>query len=81
MEGEVRYTFGNAAKMDSGPGDVSISGLAAYINAVATFGPVYVEAVLRCFTLSGDDPANDGQSGEGGAGKCLFPADRTGIPC
>ncbi len=65
LEGEVRYTFGNAAKMDSGPGDVTISGLAAYINAVATFGPVYVGGTFAY--LSGDDPATTDKV-EGGAG-------------
>jgi hypothetical protein len=65
VEGEVRYTFGNSVKMDSGPGDVTTSGLAAYINAVATFGPVYVGGTFAY--LSGDDPATTDKV-EGGSG-------------
>ncbi len=65
LEGELRYVFGNAAKMDSGPGDISLSGLAAYISAVANFGPVYVGGTFAY--LSGDDPATRDKV-EGGAG-------------
>jgi hypothetical protein len=65
LEAEVRYVFGNTAKMDSGPGDVSLSGLSAYINAVANFGPVYVGGTFAY--LSGDDPATTDKV-EGGAG-------------
>jgi hypothetical protein len=65
VEGEVRYTFGKAVQMDSGPGDISISGLAAYISAVGTFGPAYIGGTFAY--LSGDDPATTDKI-EGGAG-------------
>jgi hypothetical protein len=65
LEGELRYTFGNTVLMDNGPGDVTFTGLAAYLNAVATFGPVYVGGTFAY--LSGDDPATTDKV-EGGAG-------------
>jgi hypothetical protein len=65
VEGEVRYVFGKSTQTDSGVGDVTASGLSAYINAVGTFGPVYIGGTFAY--LSGDDPATTDKT-EGGAG-------------
>jgi len=56
VEAEVRYNTGTSKKYDAaGTNDISYSALAGYINAVATFGPVYVGGTFAY--LSGDDPA------------------------
>jgi hypothetical protein len=68
LEGEVRYTFGDAVLMDSGPGNVAGTGLSAYLNAVANFGPVYVGGTFAY--LSGDDPGTADKV-EGGAGMLI----------
>jgi hypothetical protein len=77
VEGELRYVFGNTALMDSGVGDVSLSGLAGYLNAVASFGPVYVGGTFAY--LSGDDPATTDKV-EGGAG-ILISGGQDWNPC
>jgi hypothetical protein len=60
---EVDYLIGKTAKFDSGLGDIDISSLNAWINAVATFGPVYFGGTLAY--VAGDDPATTNKN-EGG---------------
>jgi hypothetical protein len=63
LQGEFEYTFGSAKTEDGAtfsllgyPGtDINISAWSAFLDATATFGPVYVGGSF--VYLSGDDPA------------------------
>jgi hypothetical protein len=67
FQGEFEYTFGNAVKMENsllGAHNMDISAWSAFLDATATFGPVYFGGSF--VYLSGDDPATKDKV-EGGA--------------
>jgi len=62
VEGELQYAFGKTKKYDNASPDVDLSQWAGYINATATFKPVYVGATFAY--VGGDDPGTkDKQEG------------------
>jgi len=54
VEGELHYAFGKARQYDNGTADVDLQLFNAYLNAVATFSPVYVGGTFAY--ASGNDP-------------------------
>jgi hypothetical protein len=65
LQAEAQYWFGDAAKYEgyTGATNVSIGALSVFVDATATFGPVYVGGTFAY--LSGDDP-NTKDKVEGG---------------
>ena len=63
IQAEVDYAWGTYPEFDSGVGDVSVSNLMGWIDATATFGPVYFGGTAAY--ISGDDPATTDKN-EGG---------------
>jgi hypothetical protein len=68
LQGEAEYTFGDAMKWEDSDGasnpyglhnsaNVSISAISVFLDATATFGPVYVGGTFAY--LSGDDPGTN----------------------
>jgi len=54
VQAEVNYHFGKTEYDTAGVADVDLDALAAWVDATATFGPVYVGATFAY--VSGDDP-------------------------
>jgi hypothetical protein len=62
IQAEVNYATGSAKKFGDSIGDVSLSNLSAFVDATATFGPVYFGGTFAY--ISGDDPGtSDKQEG------------------
>jgi hypothetical protein len=69
LQAEALYYWGDAIKWEDNvpAGDVSISAWSAFVDATATFGPVYVGGTFAY--LSGDNPGtNDKLEGSGAFG-------------
>jgi len=63
IQAEVNYATGSLKKYGDSLGDVSLSNLSAFVDATATFGPVYFGGTFAY--ISGDDP-NTSYKQEGG---------------
>jgi hypothetical protein len=63
LQAELNYATGKYTEPDSGVGDVKMENLSGWIDATATFGPVYFGGTVAY--VSGDDP-NTSDKREGG---------------
>lgn len=63
IQAELNYALGKLKEYDSGIGDVKLENWSGWIDATATFGPVYVGGTFAY--VSGDDP-NTTDKQEGG---------------
>ena len=64
LQAELNYATGKYTETDSGVGDVKMENLSGWIDATATFGPVYFGGSFAY--VSGDDP-NTTDKREGGS--------------
>jgi hypothetical protein len=62
IQAELNYAFGKLREYDSGVGDVKLENWSGWIDAMATFGPIYFGGTFAY--VSGDDPTTtDKQEG------------------
>jgi hypothetical protein len=62
IQTEINYAWGKAKAYDNGTNDIAMTNLSCWIDATATFGPVYFGGTLAY--VSGDDPGTtDKQEG------------------
>jgi len=64
IQAELNYATGNAKDYDNGTADQTLSNLSAFVDATATFAPVYFGGTFAY--ISGDDTSTPNKS-EGGA--------------
>ncbi len=74
LQAEINYATGREQEFDSGTGDVKLDQLSGWIDATATFNPVYFGATLAY--VSGDDPGTADKK-EGGT----LNGGRDWMPC
>jgi hypothetical protein len=63
VQAELNYALGKLREYDSGTGDIKLENLTGWIDATATFGPIYFGGTFAY--ISGDDPGTTDKS-EGG---------------
>ncbi|KFO66851.1 hypothetical protein ER57_14695 [Smithella sp. SCADC] len=62
LQAEINWATGDDSDYDTATGDVDLDNLSAFVDATATFAPVYVGATVAY--VSGDDPdTNDKKEG------------------
>ncbi|MFA5321752.1 MAG: hypothetical protein WC373_03695 [Smithella sp.] len=61
LQAELNYATGKNKKYDDGVGDQTLESYSAFVDATATFAPVYVGATLAY--VSGDDPTTSKNEG------------------